>query len=81
MLDDSNSTYIRCAATSAGEIVYSDEVCVTVNPEQESCPQITSFAQTRYVEADNSSAIDVPAMYVTARKRNYRLCYNNHKIS
>lgn len=65
MLDEANSAYIRCAATSAGETIYSNEICVTVTPEQESDPQATSFAQTRYVE--NSKATDSPMMFAMAR--------------
>lgn len=65
MLDDANSTYIRCMAKSGDETVYSDMVCVTVSIEQEPDPQVTSFAQTRYVE--NSDTSDAPAMFAMAR--------------
>ena len=67
MLDDANSTYIRCATTSDGETVYSNEVCVTVSPEQESTPQVTSFALTRYVATEPSATTDVPATFSMAR--------------
>lgn len=67
MLDDANSTYVRCAATSAGETVYSNEVCVTVSPERESAPQVTSFALTRYVATETSEAAEVPTMFSMAR--------------
>ena len=65
MLDEANSTYIRCVATSDGETVYSNEVCVTVAPEHESDPQVTSFAQTRDVAA--SEEPKAPMMFAMAR--------------
>ncbi|MBR6564972.1 MAG: InlB B-repeat-containing protein, partial [Clostridia bacterium] len=56
VLDDANSTYIRCAATSNEETIYSNEVCVTILPEQEPAPQVTSFAPTRYLATETSKA-------------------------
>lgn len=56
MLDDANSTYIRCAATSNEETIYSNEVCVTILLEQEPAPQVTSFAPTRYLATKTSKA-------------------------
>lgn len=67
MLDDADSTYVRCAATSDGETVYSNEVCVTVSPEPESTPQVTSFALTRYVATEPSATTDVPTTFSMAR--------------
>lgn len=60
MLDDANSTYIRCAATIDGKTEYSNEVCVTVNPEKESYAQVADFAQARY--AQSCAALGTPAM-------------------
>ncbi len=57
MLDESDSTYIRCAVRSAEETVFSDAVCVTVIPEQQSALQITDFSQTRYVATENSAPV------------------------
>lgn len=67
MLDDANTAYIRCAVTSGEQIVYSNEICVTINPESESTPQITAFAQTRYVATESSAYTDAPAMFSMAR--------------
>lgn len=65
MLDDTGSAYIRCAVTSVGEIIYSNEVCIIVNPEQESAPQVTAFAPMRY---DTTGALtDIPPMFSSAR--------------
>ncbi|MBQ4054991.1 MAG: hypothetical protein IJD17_04695, partial [Clostridia bacterium] len=56
MLDGADSVYVRCAVTSEGQTVYSNKVCVIVNVEEESTPQVTAFAQTRYVETPVSAA-------------------------
>lgn len=68
MLDDAESTYIRCAATSAGKTVYSNKVCITVNSKQQINQNVTSFAQMRY--ADAYSIKDTSAVFSNASNIN-----------
>lgn len=67
MLDGANSTYIRCAVTTVEETVYSGEVSIVVNPEPTFTPQVTAFAQTRYVANETAYAADTPATFAVAR--------------
>lgn len=71
MFDDADSAYIRCKVAKGNNVTYSKPVCVSVNALEEDNPQVTAYAQTRYVETVKDE--EEPAEEVKQTPRLFKL--------
>ncbi|MBQ8663403.1 MAG: InlB B-repeat-containing protein [Eubacterium sp.] len=70
MLDEADSTYVRCAIITDNETVYSDEVCVSVVRMEQAASTAESFADAEYSQNEvvATDAEIVPRSFALSRE-------------